>query len=228
MRCQSRRLFFSVFLVAAATNCYLLFLWLIELQSPSVSFPDGIIIYNQRVQENIPRSEKESSPISLESAELKERVVVASQQQNVENEPPQGKPTRTVPCALLFFGLPKVFDDVVLPSIQKHIIEPNNECDVYAHTYNISITNNERNGEDAAAVFPEQAYHLTPNVIMDTIEEFNAVRNLTHFREYFPHIRPWTYPTTMDNMIKQWHSIERVFSSMSQSRIGYVRVGLFR
>ncbi|VEU39649.1 unnamed protein product [Pseudo-nitzschia multistriata] len=40
-------------------------------------------------------------------------------------------------CALLFFGLTRSFGDLVLPSLVKHVLEPNarHGCDVYAHFY---------------------------------------------------------------------------------------------
>ena len=50
--------------------------------------------------------------------------------------------------------------------------------------------------------------------------------------ENFDHLiavfsRGWTYPTSMDNMIKQWHSIDAVWNLMNNTN-HYDRVGLFR
>ena len=36
------------------------------------------------------------------------------------------------------------------------------------------------------------------------------------------------YPNSMDNMIREWHSIERVWDLMLASARSYTRVGLFR
>ena len=138
-------------------------------------------------------------------------------------------------CALLFFGLAKQFQLVVLPSITRHILSRNPGCDIYAHTYNVSETSNARNGEARVAIAPSEVFALTRRVVMDSEAAFLHARNLTWFRQYFPwkekDIKPlggWLYPTSMDNMIKQWHSIERVWYLMARSGVRYARVGLFR
>ncbi len=71
------------------------------------------------------------------------------------------------PCALLFFGLVKHFDDLALPSIQKNIVGPNHQCDIYLHTYNITdLPVNPRNGED---------HHPAR---LNTSEEFHILKEL--------------------------------------------------
>jgi hypothetical protein len=63
---------------------------------------------------------------------------------------------------------------------------------------------------------------------MDTESSFEKARDLNYFRKFFPKNMGWVYPTSMDNMIKQWHSIDRVWNAMAASGITYGRVGLFR
>ena len=130
-------------------------------------------------------------------------------------------------CALLFFGLPKQFRSTVLPSIRTHILASNAACAVYAHTYNISKVTTLRNGERAAPIFAAEVRALTPNVTMDSIEAIP--HDLARFRRYD---RVWRNAESMDNMVKQWHSIERVWGSMRAAERrrgrGYARVGLFR
>mmetsp|Transcript_20359 Transcript_20359/g.33694 ORF Transcript_20359/g.33694 Transcript_20359/m.33694 type:complete len:205 (-) Transcript_20359:435-1049(-) len=74
---------------------------------------------------------------------------------------------------------------------------------------------------------------MTDKVVMDTMDDFHARRNLTFYRHLWgTHNEPWLYPQSMDNMIKQWHSIEKVWDFMEEySRNhskSYSQVGLFR
>lgn len=138
-------------------------------------------------------------------------------------------------CAVLFFGLVKSFKGLVLPKIRQHVLGPNSKCDVFVHSYNISSISNTRNGEDNARIRPEQARLLGGTLVLDTAAEFEAVRNLSYFREFFPrHLVSWnnSFPTPIDNMIKQWHSIDGAWRLMAatEDRGGfrYARVGMFR
>jgi hypothetical protein len=140
-------------------------------------------------------------------------------------------PTNTTKkCAILFFGLARMFKEIVLPSINQYILEVNPSCDVYAHTYDINATTNSRNNEFNQPIHAHEVELISPNLtlVMDTEMDFEAKRNLTYFRQFFPVNQGWTYPTSMDNMIKQWHSIDRVWHAMDASGIAYERVGLFR
>ena len=133
-------------------------------------------------------------------------------------------------CALLFFGLAKQFRSIVLPSIQESILSRNAECDIFAHTYKIKETDNPRNGESHVVLHTEEVRGLTPNLTMDTDGSFGRARNVSYYRTFFPTKKEffWSYPTSMDNMIKQWHSIERVWNLMEASGVSYQQVGLFR
>lgn len=135
-------------------------------------------------------------------------------------------------CALLFFGLARSFKAVALPSILKQIVKVNQDCDLYAHTYNVSAVTNDNmvNQEKNAPVFAEDVQLMSPHLtlVMDTDAEFHRARNITYFRQFFPIGMKWVWPAGMDNMIKQWHSIERVWAAMTSSGKQYRRVGLFR
>ena len=135
-------------------------------------------------------------------------------------------------CALLFFGLVKHFE-IVLPSIQEYILQSNKDCDIYAHTYNIEKTTNPRNNERDEKITPGDVYQLTERVVMDSDDDFHAAHDVEYYRSYFPpKKRGWQFPESMDNMIKQWHSIARVWELMESNeltlRVTYSRVGLFR
>lgn len=142
----------------------------------------------------------------------------------------------TKPCALLFFGLAKQFREVVLPSIRENILQvsDNARCDIYLHNYNITTTINPRTGEFDNVLHPEEVYDLTDNVITDTTEDFLAKRNMKYYAD--ANMKPFRSlgwdRTALENMYKQWHSIERVWDFMQETeqRLGieYDRVGLFR
>ena len=131
-------------------------------------------------------------------------------------------------CALLFFGLPKHFADVVLPSIRSEILAHNPGCDVFAHTYNVTAVTTARNGEDHAAIHVDEVFSLTRDVVVDAPDALP--HDLARYRAYKP--ADWPSHQQMDNMIKQWHSIERAWGAMveGERRRGrrYERVGLFR
>ena len=138
-------------------------------------------------------------------------------------------------CALLFFGVPRCFKETYL-SIKKNILSINPNCDIYLHTYNISILpGNPRNQEKDTKVDVNQVYQLTNNVTMSTMDEFHKKHDVKHYRKFFPKHSGWTYPMSMDNMIKQWHSIESVWKYMESTSKSlyklsnyYNKVGLFR
>lgn len=118
---------------------------------------------------------------------------------------------------------------------------------VFVHTYNVtSLEKNKRNKEPISKINVNEIYEMTNNVIMDTDEEFLIKRNISFYRQYFPYSKEsWEYPQSMDNMIKQWHSIESVWDFMDKaqqtyyssrtsttitttSQSHYKRIGLFR
>ena len=133
-------------------------------------------------------------------------------------------------CALLFFGLVKMFNTTVLPSIKGHILRHNPDCDVFAHTYDIHETSTKRNREEHAPIYPRDVYSLTSNVVMDTLD--------TYAEHLAPHdfaLGPPGYTLKSSwgqeqvaNMKKQWTSIERVWALMEQRSVHYDRVGFFR
>ena len=136
-------------------------------------------------------------------------------------------------CALLFFGLPRSFQEICLPSIQENIVKHNENCDIFVHTYNVTGNVGNRRGEkQGGRVHPEHVSQLTQHVVMDTEDQFLSIRNLTYFRQFFPRPSDWHYPTSMDNMIRQWHSIDGVWSLMERQedlrKANYEQVGFFR
>lgn len=140
------------------------------------------------------------------------------------------------PCALLFFGLAKHFRAIVLPSIQENILQVsgNAKCDIFIHNYDITTVSNVRNNEVSDNLDPMEVYSLTDQVVMDTIDDFLAKRDMKFYAD--ANMKPYKSMgwdrASLENMYKQWHSIERVWDLMQQKEaatgIRYQRVGLFR
>lgn len=141
-------------------------------------------------------------------------------------------------CALLFFGLLRS-PEMALGSIEDYVIKPNWDCDIYVHTYNITDFTSRRSGEIRAKVNSTMAYQLlhgntatsaarNGKIVMDSMNQFQEAHNVSYYRKYFPEKQGWDYPSSVDNMIKQWHSIQRAWDVMESSGTTYRRVGLFR
>jgi len=140
-------------------------------------------------------------------------------------------------CALLFFGLPRQFKSIVYPTIKKYVIDPNQNCKIFVHAYNVTQANEARSGTSTGHVNIEELKLLTlsfdeSQVLLETEEQFLNQRNLTFFRQFHPRPSAWSYPSSIDNMIRQWHSIEGAWKTMehfeNKNEMHFDRVGLFR
>jgi len=144
-------------------------------------------------------------------------------------KPVQQSAHESEPCALLFFGLAKEFKSTILPSIQKQIIQHNQHCDIFLHTYNITeVPRNVRNGETGSSrMNVAEAYLLVTNnsaidvdvddhIIIESIDSFYNKRgqDLNRTRKNFHNISWGQCCVSHDNMIKQWHSIEGAWDLM--------------
>jgi hypothetical protein len=173
--------------------------------------------------------------------------------------PSKGEPR----CALLFFGLPRSFDLLVLPSIVKNVLIPNkkNRCDIFLHFYLVRSEKNSRSGsggtidpmevfklKDAVArVYADQSPDFDVPLLSftnDTDHEFDRKRGaqLEKYRKtkgpdghflYYPWMaKSYTYPTSIENIVKQWHSIQSVWEDMTQTanrlKRNYTRVAMLR
>lgn len=161
-----------------------------------------------------------------------------SRQLNEEEEStPLEKKTQSEPCALLFFGLARRFPDIVFPFLKKNVLDVNPTCDVYVHTYNVThILGRGRQETGEGELHVEDIYLLadTPDTLMiETEEDFRKKWNLTYYRTFFPTGAPGLiYPDNLDNMLRQWHSVEQVWRLMlageKKRNKRYERIGLFR
>ena len=113
---------------------------------------------------------------------------------------------------------------------------------MFVHTYNVTKVVGSRAGEDGdGSIDINDVYLLlgkhkeegiSNHLVMDTDEQFKERYDLEHYRKLIPTPSAWK-PDSMDNMIRQWHSIERVWNLMrdkenENNNWQYNRIGLFR
>ncbi len=192
--------------------------------------------------------------------------------QNLREQPQQlqvsDSQTLEETCALLFFGLPRAYGTLVLPSVIQNVLWPNarHHCDVFVHYFYMTQEPEGRKNK-GGAIDPEairlleNAVHMVaknysstassplsrmPHVdfMYDTEEAFWMERNATiqKYRTtkdkngkylYFPwNAKSYVYPSSLDNIVKQWHSIESVWElmerAMRQGIANYTRVAMLR
>mmetsp|Transcript_24796 Transcript_24796/g.58837 ORF Transcript_24796/g.58837 Transcript_24796/m.58837 type:complete len:945 (-) Transcript_24796:33-2867(-) len=191
-------------------------------------------------------------------------------------------------CALLFFGLPRSFQTLVLPSIKTNLLLPNarHNCDVFVHYYqqkddtkgrrnrggtidadsvqllnqevkkiaskygpksgrnSISVKSHTHGGEVGGSDHTGTARPPIVAFVHDTPEEYWERRGelVQKYQEEIdeydgkPKYFPWKAQTytnsSIDNIVRQWHSISTAFNLMEmtakQLNFEYSRVGMFR
>ena len=91
----------------------------------------------------------------------------------------------TMTCGLLFFGLARNFS-VVHPSIKNKVLRANPGCDVFVHTYNVSVS------IEGNSTIPMETGQIEPFLatatasISETEESFVSAHNVEDFHQYFP------------------------------------------
>jgi hypothetical protein len=161
-------------------------------------------------------------------------------------------------CAINFFGLPRAFESLVLPSIINNVVKPNPGCDYYVHYYHMTEELEGRSGmggtidptaivllRDAVFKIATERNEPLPIVefIFDREEDFwNKYNDLTtRIRTttingkylYFPwKAKTYRHPVTTDNIVKMWHSIQSSYLLMEQTaaekNIDYEIVAMLR
>lgn len=132
-------------------------------------------------------------------------------------------------CALIFFGLGRNFQENAFPSIKKYILGENKSCKVFVHTYDIP-------NDSGASIDPKELSLLTEDassILYETEEDFQRQINVTHFHQFFPtSAGGWKFPSSMDNLVHQWHSISKAWGLMERFeanlQLKFDRVGFFR
>jgi hypothetical protein len=170
------------------------------------------------------------------------------------NTPPEGR------CAINLFGLPRAFQSLVLPSLIQNVIRPNAayNCDYFVHYFNLTQEAAGRSGNGghlntSEILLLEQHVQREappgqrrPTVAFLVEQEEDFWRNyealiyktrVTTDSEGMPLYYPWkemsySYPVTVDNIIKMWHSIQSSWLLMERHATGhniqYTRVAMLR
>lgn len=160
-------------------------------------------------------------------------------------------------CALNFYGLPRAFQSIVLPTIVENIIQPNAAygCDVFVYYHHLEQESAGRSGH-GGVIRADEIYQLESAVRQvatgyDPVVEFGRYTDqefamdradlLMQIRtakdkDGHPIYRPWKDKTFTDtaaeNIVKMWHGQAGVWQLMqasAQSRgVVYDRVAMFR
>ena len=166
-------------------------------------------------------------------------------------------------CALNFFGLPRAFREMALPSIIRNLLIPNarHQCDIYVHFFD-QFQEEEGRKNKGGTIDPRDIFILQqaavavakqygprdgrlPNVQFthdseedfwgkrgDAIRKYHTTLNDDGKPAYFPWDAKTYTNSSLDNMVKQWHSVEYSFRLMEYhaKKLGvtYNRVGMFR
>ena len=171
-------------------------------------------------------------------------------------------PEESEKCAICLWGLPRAFKAIVLPSLVRNVIEPNAKynCDYFVHFHDLGFEPAGRSGAggvvNASEIYllQEKVEEVARNASMsvlptvkftsDTEENFwNIYRDLMKkLREtkdekgkllYFPHkAGSYVFPSTMDNIVKMWHSIQSSWNLMqsfeNKGGLRYKQVAMIR
>ena len=146
-------------------------------------------------------------------------------------------------CAINFFGLPRAFESLVLPSIVKNIVAVNPGCDYFVHYYHMTKEAAGRSGaggfiDPTAVLLLRDAVHQEARRHGNDDDELPIVEFVhdkekdfwIRYSELIEKIRttrvdgkylyfPWketTYkhPDTTDNIVKMWHTIQSSYELM--------------
>jgi len=142
-------------------------------------------------------------------------------------------------CAIAFFGLPRAFESLVLPSIEQNVIQPNAayHCDYFVQYYYLTDEPSGRSG-GGGHINPDEILQLKQAVlkantdpkrqptvafVMDKEEDFwkqysPLIHKIRTFNDtqgrflYYPwKARTYKHPYTTDNIVKMWHSLQSAF-----------------
>jgi hypothetical protein len=110
-------------------------------------------------------------------------------------------------CAILFFGLPRSYKSLVLPSIMENVVKPNlrHGCDYFVHFYNVSLETSGRSSLHGGEVYPSDVY-LLKTVIRTMVDEFN--HNRTGPVLSMPHVG-YASDTDEEFLVARGHLVEK-------------------
>lgn len=152
-------------------------------------------------------------------------------EESIQRQPVNGNESdsraQTSNCALLFFGLPRAFASLTLPSLRVNVLPYNTDCHVYVHFYQQEREAAGRAGQ-GGSIDPDEIYQLKEYVQKihfrgETEEQFweqrrdilHKIRNTKDNNGNLLYM-PWKEKSfrkdSAINIIKMWHSIESVWN----------------
>lgn len=159
------------------------------------------------------------------------------------------------PCAILIYGLPRSFHNLVLPSMIPNVLKPNLACDFFVHYYDIQSEEAGRSG-DGGAIRAKDIYLLereilklaneagmsvpTVRFVSDTADSFqyqyhdllDKLMTTKDPKTGKPYYLPWkdeSYDTgTVVNVMKMWHSMQSAWQAMTATSKNYETVAVIR
>lgn len=179
-----------------------------------------------------------------------------SHEDQIQPVVPDSPTTVLGPCAINLYGLPRQFQELVLPSLKRNVIQPNAKynCDYFVHYYDRREESDYRGADRgrSGTIDPEQVKLLTqavheehlndpPSVVFEkeTEESFfsrhDSLLETIHTKRgsdekllYIPLSEEKPFPNaTIVNIIKMWHSQQAVWDLMMKSK-KYSRVAMLR
>lgn len=167
--------------------------------------------------------------------------------------PPPSPPEN--PCAINFFGLPRAYDSLVLPSLIENVLKPNAgyRCDFFVHYYDLKFEQKGRSGA-GGAIDPHAVRHLEQAVqqwggggavrfrctkeeeFWEQYKTFIGKIHTAKDAEGKPLYIPWkdrSYTKqTITNIVKMWHSIQESWKLMDSysgnHSTSYSRIAVLR
>jgi len=119
----------------------------------------------------------------------------------------------TEKIAYCFFGIPKIFEKVVGPSISKYLLlEDRQKYHIFVHTYSIDRVTNPRNGEKEDKIDHNEIFSLNPVAyLVDDRDEVDR-EQVDLFKKCKTRGDPWNNKyISLQNHLRQLHSINRVY-----------------
>ena len=126
-----------------------------------------------------------------------------------------------------FYGLPQRSLGFTLQNIQKNVLFDN--PDIYIHTFDTSVAQSIRGGEEPTTVDPRDILKLNPTKFrIDSEEDFNSSFNFKKYEDFGDPFYPDAGGVqTIHNLLRELHSIQQVWR-MVENKQQYGRIIMTR
>jgi hypothetical protein len=205
-------------------------IWMIVLQRMFV----GALM----LMATVPFLFQQTASLSLSASDL---LIFSTPDLTTHDSSGQSGPAGSRRCAINFWGLPRAFSQVVLPSIVENVIKVNApyKCDYFVHYFNVFEEPAGRSGSGGAVkptdilllerevkkAHNESIVQFSSTTAIEFLEQYGelldmirtAVDPVTNRYKYYPwKALSYEYPATTDNIIRMWHTIQSAFQLMDE------------